>query len=415
MLEKPHRSSKVRCYIADTLVKTESKLHRIAALRLSSLCLAIVCVALSSGNVVGQTLPTQTLLWSTPNPALIYLPVTFYGEVIGNGTLAPTGTVTFDNSGIPMGTGTVSSVNNTNFVLFSSQFNNPPWALSDNNSVLTANYSISPLGGQTAFRYQNVGNQTGTYVYQDVGGLPGSEPVTFSVWIGSNTTNVQDIHVGIHDRQNGGYTEASCIATPSWQRCSVTTPSNSNSVEAYIGSMQTPWQWDVSIWGAQVEPSPSPGPYVSSSGSPATATLGLATFAAGGLTDNSNSITAVYGGDGNYLGSTSTPYTQGISVVQIVSYCLSPEFSQPCATVPLPTAAAGVSYSTILNAVGGTPPYTWAIAEGTLPAGLTFSSSGTISGTPSPRSLPVTSWYRCLIPATLSKKSTKSSRSLSRE
>lgn len=351
----------------------------------SRMWLATVCVALSSGSVVGQTLLSQTLLWSTPNPVLIYLPVTFYAEVIGNGTLAPTGTVTFDNAGTPMGSGTVSSVNNTNFILFSSQFNNSPWGLSDNNGVLTANYSGSPLGDQTAYRYQNLTNQPGTYVYQDVGELPGTQPVTFSVWIESNTTNVQDIHVGIQDLQNGGgFTEVPCMATPGWQRCSVTTPRNSNRVEAYIGGSQTPWQWDVSIWGAQVEPSTSPGVYVSSASSRGTATLGLATFVTDGLTSSLNPITGLYGGDGNYLESMSTPNgdPEGVARIQIVAYCLSPEFSQPCSTVPLPTAAMGVPYSTTLSAVGGTPPYTWALAEGTLPAGLTFSSSGTITGTP---------------------------------
>lgn len=44
--------------------------------------------------------------------------------------------------------------------------------------------------------------------------------------------------------------------------------------------------------------------------------------------------------------------------------------------------ASGVAYSFQLNAAGGTPPYTFAVASGTLPAGLTLSASGLISGTP---------------------------------
>jgi hypothetical protein len=42
----------------------------------------------------------------------------------------------------------------------------------------------------------------------------------------------------------------------------------------------------------------------------------------------------------------------------------------------------GVPYSAALTATGGTTPYTWAIASGSLPAGLTLSSTGVISGTP---------------------------------
>ncbi len=52
-------------------------------------------------------------------------------------------------------------------------------------------------------------------------------------------------------------------------------------------------------------------------------------------------------------------------------------------TSSLPGATAGVAYSTALSASGGTTPYTWSIANGSLPAGLTLNaSSGLISGTP---------------------------------
>src|SRR5204863_394156 len=35
------------------------------------------------------------------------------------------------------------------------------------------------------------------------------------------------------------------------------------------------------------------------------------------------------------------------------------------------------------GASGGTPPYSWSVATGSLPAGLNLSTGGTISGTPS--------------------------------
>ena len=51
-------------------------------------------------------------------------------------------------------------------------------------------------------------------------------------------------------------------------------------------------------------------------------------------------------------------------------------------TSELPSAAVGTAYSQTLS-VSGTAPYTWAIAQGALPGGLTLdTSSGTISGTP---------------------------------
>ena len=51
-------------------------------------------------------------------------------------------------------------------------------------------------------------------------------------------------------------------------------------------------------------------------------------------------------------------------------------------TATLPGATAGTAYSTMLTATGGTAPYTWSIPSGTLPAGLTLSAAGVISGTP---------------------------------
>jgi len=52
-------------------------------------------------------------------------------------------------------------------------------------------------------------------------------------------------------------------------------------------------------------------------------------------------------------------------------------------TKDLPGGIVGSVYSATLSATGGVPPYTWSIASGSLPAGVTLdSSSGSISGTP---------------------------------
>lgn len=51
-------------------------------------------------------------------------------------------------------------------------------------------------------------------------------------------------------------------------------------------------------------------------------------------------------------------------------------------TSPLPSGTTGTAYSQTLAASGGATPYTWALASGSLPAGLSLSSAGVISGTP---------------------------------
>jgi hypothetical protein len=53
------------------------------------------------------------------------------------------------------------------------------------------------------------------------------------------------------------------------------------------------------------------------------------------------------------------------------------------ATKSLPAAAVGTAYSQSLSANGGLAPYTWTKVSGSLPTGLSLSSSGAITGTPS--------------------------------
>ncbi len=52
-------------------------------------------------------------------------------------------------------------------------------------------------------------------------------------------------------------------------------------------------------------------------------------------------------------------------------------------TTSLPDGTQGASYTSHVSATGGIPPYTWSIASGSLPTGLTLSATGgIISGTP---------------------------------
>ena len=65
------------------------------------------------------------------------------------------------------------------------------------------------------------------------------------------------------------------------------------------------------------------------------------------------------------------------------TYTHSAPGSLTITTTSLPGGTVGTAYSQTLQATGGTTPYTWSLASGTLPAGLTLNAStGVISGTP---------------------------------
>jgi CHRD domain-containing protein/putative Ig domain-containing protein len=78
----------------------------------------------------------------------------------------------------------------------------------------------------------------------------------------------------------------------------------------------------------------------------------------------------------------------GVAGPIIVPLTLTPPPStlQPASlavsTTSLANGSIGTAYSQSLVATGGTSPYTWAVTIGTLPAGLTLSTAGVISGTP---------------------------------
>jgi hypothetical protein len=68
-----------------------------------------------------------------------------------------------------------------------------------------------------------------------------------------------------------------------------------------------------------------------------------------------------------------------------ISYTLTVNAAAVTITIApatLPAATVGVAYSQALTATGGASPYKFAVTAGTLPAGLTLSAAGSITGTP---------------------------------
>ena len=79
-------------------------------------------------------------------------------------------------------------------------------------------------------------------------------------------------------------------------------------------------------------------------------------------------------GNGTWLAATAV--TQSFTIVVpsgIVSFATGS---------PLPNATGGRAYSQTITAIGGATPYTFTLVGGALPTGMTFTSSGALSGTP---------------------------------
>ena len=85
----------------------------------------------------------------------------------------------------------------------------------------------------------------------------------------------------------------------------------------------------------------------------------------------------------NYRLFTSTTTTTSSTSTTSSTVTVTVNGAPTITTSTVPGATKGSAYSTTLVASGGTNPYTWRLANGSaLPAGLTLSTSGVISGTP---------------------------------
>jgi hypothetical protein len=100
------------------------------------------------------------------------------------------------------------------------------------------------------------------------------------------------------------------------------------------------------------------------------------------LTANNGVISGTPAGSGTFVFTLNVTDSDGHAASQQFSLTIASGIAISTAG-QLPSGSVGGAYSQTLNAVGGTPPYRWAVASGTLPGGLALNpATGVISGTP---------------------------------
>jgi uncharacterized repeat protein (TIGR01451 family) len=112
----------------------------------------------------------------------------------------------------------------------------------------------------------------------------------------------------------------------------------------------------------------------------------------GASTDTGSGGAIAVAGDGGGGGGSSYP-ASSTSTVTVTNGVASPTGAPDgeviisysvlaVSTTSLPDGTVGVAYSQQLSATSGVPPYTWSVTGGSLPAGLSLSAAGVLSGTP---------------------------------
>jgi alpha-tubulin suppressor-like RCC1 family protein len=104
--------------------------------------------------------------------------------------------------------------------------------------------------------------------------------------------------------------------------------------------------------------------------------------AKGALTSTTTYGVALPVSTGSYTFRVAKAFTKTVAAGLSKSFTLSVLTSPQVTTTALPKIVVGVPYIATLTATLGTPPYTWSLATGAFPAGLSLSTSGVISGRP---------------------------------
>jgi hypothetical protein len=175
---------------------------------------------------------------------------------------------------------------------------------------------------------------------------PGSSPLTVKVTDSSSPTTTN----------TGNVTLTVAAATPTLTL-----------IQPATATIDTPYTGTIGVSGGT-------GPYacvVQSGTLPAGLSVSNCTITGTPTATGSSILTVTATDSSTPTGTITGPITVTVQALQTLTL-----------TGSLPNATQGVAYSQTLTAKGGLAPYTYAVTSGTLPDGITLSSAGVFSGTP---------------------------------
>jgi len=325
--------------------------------------------------------PSISELSATPLTAPVGTTFAFSG-LVDTGGFAPTGTVILMDGASSIGTMTFTTASTTNLLSYSTDFTK--WTIAETAVTapqLTAANANGPDGSSMTASTVSLPDTTapGASASLSLGMSSGSyagKPVALSVWLNGPTGVALTLQLTDEPASAANMT-APCTLTGQWQRCTLLAQfpaSAGTGVRAYVlASGQT--QSTVQMWGAQVEQAAAVGPYVATTGTSTAGQGATVSMSTSNLAVGTHTLTAVYGGDSNFNGSTSIP------VVVVVTQ-VNPTITLTSAPNPSNFGQA-VTFTATLAGSDTVPSGTVTFKDGAQTLGTGTISSGTATFTTS--------------------------------
>ncbi len=354
-------------------------------------------------SVSGQTATfTATVAAVSPGSGTATGTVTFKdgAATIGTGTLNGAGQATFSTSSLAVGSHSITAVygGNTNFLTSTSAALSQTVNQASTTTTLTssANPSVSgqsvTLTATVAAVSPGSGTATGTVTFKDGVTTLGTGTLNAGVATFASSTLAQGSHsiTAVYGGDANFTGSTSSTLSQVVNQASTTTAVTSSSNPSVFGQSVT---FTATVAAVSPGSGTATGTVTFKDGATTLGTgalsAGVATFATSSLAPGPHSITAVYGGDTNFTGSTSSALSQTVnqaSTTTTLTSSVNPSvFGQSVtftATVAAVAPGSGTATGTVTFKDGATT-----LGTGTLSAGVATFSSSSLSVAGSPHSI----------------------------